>query len=67
MDPWFSLLSLTQSDHRGARDSVDFSVTSWSMPDLTSSLVRLRRLMMELQGIASLSLPGPGGPGWYWQ
>ena len=47
-----SLLSLTQSDHRGTRGSVDFLVTSWTMPDLPSSLVRLGRLM-ELQGIAS--------------
>ena len=48
----FSLSSLTQSDHRGARDPVDFSVPSCTMSELSSSLLRLGRLM-ELQGIAS--------------
>ena len=42
---------IAHSDRRGARDPVDFSVTSWTMPDMSSALIRLGRLM-ELQGIA---------------
>ena len=45
-DPFSPSCRSHKAINRGARDSVGFSVASWTMPDATSGLVRLGRLMV---------------------